>query len=124
LKSFGVLSCAIAPPTLLVAAAVMGATSRRIDLAPRLFGRLPSGPHSDGERAVAVFPPLSLAEQVTRVLPSLKRLPERGVHFTGSAPSTSSLADTMNYHETQGAPRSETALLTHTASRWRHCRWE
>jgi len=38
--------------------------------------------------AVSVLPLLSVAEQVTRVLPSLKRLPDRGLHVTDSEPST------------------------------------
>jgi hypothetical protein len=44
---------------------------------------------------VAVFPLLSLAEQVTFVRPSLKRLREGGGHDTGTEPSTSSVAVTV-----------------------------
>jgi hypothetical protein len=46
--------------------------------------------------AVAVFPLLSVAVQVTRVLPSLKPLPEPGLQVTGSVPSTSSRLVTVN----------------------------
>jgi hypothetical protein len=38
--------------------------------------------------AVAAFPLESVAEQVTAVVPSLNRLPDRGLQVTGTVPST------------------------------------
>jgi hypothetical protein len=62
---------------------------------------------------VAVFPLLSVAAQVTRVLPSLKRLPERGLHRTSTEPSTASCAVTVNLTRTLFARRgARTVLLT------------
>ena len=45
--------------------------------------------------AVAVFPLLSDAEQLTTLRPILKRLPDLGWHDTGTEPSTSSRALTV-----------------------------
>ena len=45
--------------------------------------------------AVAVFPLMSAAVQFTTVLPILKRLPDAGLHVTGTEPSTASLAVTL-----------------------------
>jgi hypothetical protein len=45
--------------------------------------------------AVALFPLLSVAEQLTTVRPILKRLPDLGRHDAGTAPSTSSRAVTV-----------------------------
>jgi hypothetical protein len=42
--------------------------------------------------AVCVFALPSAAEQTTSVRPREKRLPDRGLHDTGTAPSTSSRA--------------------------------
>ncbi len=42
--------------------------------------------------AVRVLPLVSVAEQVTTVLPIEKRLPDRGLHDTGTPPSTPSRA--------------------------------
>src|SRR5919201_4993520 len=50
--------------------------------------------------AADVLPLLSVAEQVTRVFPNLKRLPDRGLHVTGRGPSASSLAVTVNLTRT------------------------
>ena len=56
-------------------------------------------------RAVAVFPLLSVAEQVTFVRPILKRLPEAGRHETATGPSTSSVAVTWYLTRTRFAFR-------------------
>jgi hypothetical protein len=60
--------------------------------------------------AVAVLPFSSVAEHVTFVRPRLKRLPERGVHVTGTARRAVSLAVTMKRTRTRLAFRACTVL--------------
>ena len=51
-------------------------------------------------RALAVFPLKSVAEQTTLVRPSLNRLPERGLHVTGTEPWPGSRAVIVNVTRT------------------------
>ena len=47
------------------------------------------------KRPAIVFALVSVAEQLTKVRPILKRLPDLGWHDTGTEPSTASLAVTL-----------------------------
>ena len=60
--------------------------------------------------AVAVFPFASVAEHVTFVRPRVKRLPERGVHVTGTARRAASLAVTVKRTGTFLASTARTTL--------------
>lgn len=63
--------------------------------------------------AFAVFALVSVDEQVTRVLPILKRLPDLGEHATGNVPSRSSCAVTRKATRADFAPFLVlTSLLT------------
>jgi hypothetical protein len=63
--------------------------------------------------AVRVLPLVSVAEHVTRVRPIRNRVPDLGLHETGTAPSTSSRAATENLTRTRFTPRSaRTVRLT------------
>ena len=55
--------------------------------------------------AVAELPLRSFAEQLTRVLPSLKRALDLGEQVAGSTPSRSSRAPTLKVTRTVFAPR-------------------
>src|SRR6266542_521072 len=61
--------------------------------------------------AADVFPLVSVAEQVTTVRPIRKRVPDRGLHDTGTAPSTSSRALTAKVTGTRLASRGARTVL-------------
>src|SRR6187551_2957474 len=60
--------------------------------------------------AVPALALVSVAEQLTRVRPMRKRVPERGRHVTGTGPSTSSVAVTTYLTRTLFARRGATTV--------------
>jgi hypothetical protein len=65
---------------------------------------------------VAVFPALSVAEQVTLVVPSGNAEPEAGVQVTGTEPSTRSEAEAENVTIAPLAPVALTVMLAGTVT--------
>ena len=68
--------------------------------------------------AVAAFALESVAEQLTRVLPSLKGLPDLGEQVAGSTPSRSSRGATLKATRTVFAPRGASPSALVLLQRW------